>query len=219
MKTAKILRTLDLLEEEYHNESRPPELGHPEPLDGLILTVLSQNTNDKNRDVAFTNLKAKFPDWQNVVDAGAESLESVIRTAGLAHTKAQRIITILQKVRDDFGEYSLKGLAALPRPKIEAKLRPLPGVGAKTVACVLLFDLKLKAFPVDTHVARVSRRVGLVPEKFSPAEICAEFERVVPESRCLGGHVNMIAHGRAVCHSQRPECARCVLSKICEKRS
>lgn len=120
MKTAKILRTLDLLEEEYHNESRPPELGHPEPLDGLVLTVLSQNTNDKNRDVAFTNLKAKFPDWQNVVDAGAESLESVIRTAGLAHTKAQRIITILQKVRDDFGEYSLKGLAALPRPKIEA---------------------------------------------------------------------------------------------------
>lgn len=219
MKTAKILRTLDLLEEEYHNESRPPELGHPEPLDGLVLTVLSQNTNDKNRDVAFTNLKAKFPDWQSVVEAGAESLESVIRTAGLAHTKAQRIITILQKVRDDFGEYSLKGLAALPRPKIEAYLRPLPGVGAKTVACVLLFDLKLKAFPVDTHVARVSRRVGLVPEKFSPEEICAEFERVVPESRCLGGHVNMIAHGRAVCHSQRPECGRCVLSKICRKYS
>ena len=219
MKTAKILRTLDLLEEEYHNESRSPELGHPEPLDGLILTVLSQNTNDKNRDSAFANLKAKFPDWQSVVDAGAEKLDSLIRTAGLAHTKAQRIITILQKVHTDFGEYSLQSLAALQRPQIEGYLRPLPGVGAKTVACVMLFDLKMKAFPVDTHVARVSRRVGLVPEKFSPEEICAEFERVVPESRCLGGHVNMIAHGRAVCHSQRPECARCVLSKICEKRS
>ena len=216
MKTAKILRTLDLLEEQYHNESRPPELGHTEPLDGLILTVLSQNTNDKNRDSAFTNLKAKFPDWQNVIDAGAENLESVIRTAGLAHTKAQRIITILQKIHSDFGEYSLQKLSVLGRKEICSYLRALPGVGAKTVACVLLFDLKMKAFPVDTHVARVSRRVGLIPEKFSPEEICAEFEEVVPEVRCLGGHVNMIAHGRAVCHSQKPECSRCVLAGMCE---
>ena len=216
MKTAKILRTLDLLEKEYHNEARPPELGHPEPLDGLILTVLSQNTNDKNRDSAFTNLKAKFPDWQSVIEAGPEKLEDTIRTAGLAHTKAQRIITILQKVRADFGEYSLHKLSALGREKICAYLRSMPGVGAKTVACVLLFDLKMKAFPVDTHVARVSRRVGLVPEKFSPEEICAEFELVVPEDRCLGGHVNIIAHGRAVCHSQRPECGECVLAGMCE---
>ena len=216
MKTAKILRTLDLLEEQYHNESRPPELGHPEPLDGLILTVLSQNTNDKNRDAAFANLKANFPDWQSVIDSGAENLESVIRTAGLAHTKAQRIITILQKIHADFGEYSLHKLSVLGREEICSYLRALPGVGAKTVACTLLFDLKMKAFPVDTHVARVSRRGGLVPEKYSPEEICAEFERVVPESRCLGGHVNMIAHGRAVCHSQRPECQKCVLSGMCE---
>ena len=219
MKTAKILRTLDLLEEEYHNESRPPELGHPEPLDGLILTVLSQNTNDKNRDSAFTSLKAKFPDWQSVVDAGPATLEDTIRTAGLAHTKAQRIITILQKIHSDFGEYSLHNLSALGREKICSYLRALPGVGAKTVACVLLFDLQLKAFPVDTHVARVSHRVGLVPEKYSPEEICAEFEDVVPESRCLGGHVNMIAHGRAVCHSQKPECSRCVLSGMCKTYS
>ena len=215
MNTAKILRTLDLLENEYHNESRPPELGHPEPLDGLILTVLSQNTNDKNRDSAYSSLKARFPDWQSVIDAGAEELESVIRTAGLAHTKAQRIITILQKIHSDFGEYSLHKLSGLGREEISLYLRGLPGVGAKTVACVLLFDLKLKAFPVDTHVARVSRRVGLIPEKYSPEEICAEFEETVPEERCLGGHVNMIAHGRAVCHSQRPECGKCVLSGIC----
>ncbi len=215
MNTAKILRTLDLLEEVYHNESRPPELGHPEPLDGLILTVLSQNTNDKNRDAAFGNLKANFPDWQSVADAGAEKLEAVIRTAGLAHTKAQRIITILQKIHADFGEYSLHKLSALGREKIRGYLRSLPGVGAKTVACVLLFDMKIKAFPVDTHVARVAHRVGLIPEKYSPEEICAEFEGAVPENRCLGGHVNMIAHGRAVCHSQRPECGKCVLFGIC----
>lgn len=219
MNTAKILRTLDLLESEYHNESRPPELGHPEPLDGLILTVLSQNTNDKNRDAAFTNLKANFPDWQSLVDAGAENLEAVIRTAGLAHTKAQRIITILQKIHADFGEYSLRKLSGLGREEICSYLRAFPGVGAKTVACVLLFDMKIKAFPVDTHVSRVARRVGLVPAKYSPEEICAEFERVVPEEKCLGGHVNMIAHGRAVCHSQRPECGRCVLAGICSSYS
>ena len=215
MKAAQILRILDLLEQEYHNEARPPELGHDEPLDGLILTVLSQNTNDKNRDSAFTNLKANFPEWQNVIDAGAENLECVIKSAGLAHTKAQRIITILQKVHDDFGEYSIKKLAERKREDICEYLRALPGVGAKTVACVLLFDMKIKAFPVDTHVSRVARRVGVVPEKFSPEEICAEFERVVPAERCLGGHVNIIAHGRAICHSQRPECGRCVLAEIC----
>ncbi len=217
MQAAKILRVLDLLEGEYHNEARPPELGHAEPLDGLICTVLSQNTNDKNRDSAFASLKANFPAWDDVVRAGPEKLEEVIRTAGLAHTKAQRIITILQRIHADFCGYSIKQLAERPREEIAAYLRALPGVGAKTVACVLLFDLKIKAFPVDTHVSRVARRVGLVPPKFSPEEICAEFERVVPESRCLGGHVNMIAHGRAVCHSQKPECAKCILSKICER--
>ena len=217
MQAAKILQVLDLLEGEYHNEARPPELGHAEPLDGLICTVLSQNTNDKNRDSAFASLKANFPAWEDVVKAGPEKLEEVIRTAGLAHTKAQRIITILQRVHEDFCGYSIKQLAALPREEIAAYLRALPGVGAKTVACVLLFDLKIKAFPVDTHVSRVARRVGLVPAKFSAEEICAEFERVVPEFRCLGGHVNMIAHGRAVCHSQKPECSKCILSKICER--
>ena len=216
MTTAKILRVLDFLEAEYHNEARPPELGHAEPLDGLILTVLSQNTNDKNRDAAFANLKRHFPDWPSVINAGAENLENVIRTAGLAHTKAARIIAVLTKIYADFGEYSLAKLAERGREEICAYLRALPGVGAKTVACVLLFDMKIKAFPVDTHVARVSHRVGLVPAKYTPEEICAEFERIVPASRCLGGHVNMIAHGRAVCHSQRPECGRCVLSGMCE---
>ena len=115
MNQAAILRILDLLEQEYHNEARPPELGHAEPLDGLILTVLSQNTNDKNRDAAFTSLKAAFPSWQDVIDAGAERLEGVIRTAGLAHTKAQRIITILERVNADFGEYSLSKLSGLGR--------------------------------------------------------------------------------------------------------
>lgn len=213
---AKIFYVLDQLEAIYHNEARSPELGHPEPLDGLILTILSQNTNDRNRDSAFASLKAKFPAWQDVIEAGSEGLEAVIRSAGLAHTKAQRIITILSKIHADFGEYSIIKLARRNPGEIASYLREFPGVGAKTAACVLLFDLKLKAFPVDTHIARVSKRIGFVPEKFSAEEISQVLEEIVPAERCLGGHVNIIAHGRAVCHSRKPECRICTLSSICE---
>ena len=217
MNRIKILRLLDVLEAEYHNEARPPELGHAEPLDGLIHTVLSQNTNDRNRDSAYASLKAEFPTWNAVVSAGADRLEDAIRPAGLAHTKAARIITILEKVHSYFGEYSLRELAGWNTKCIREYLFALPGVGAKTVACVLLFDLKVKAFPVDTHVSRVARRTGIASAKSAPEEICAELECVVPEERCLGGHVNMIAHGRAVCHSRRPECEACVLSGLCDR--
>ena len=214
----RIIRILDALESQYHNEECPPELGHDEPLDGLILTILSQNTNDINRDRAFANLKAQYPSWPDIITAGPAKLEDAIRTAGLAHTKAGRIIAVLERVYSDFGEYSIRGLAAHGREYTREYLRALPGVGAKTVACTLLFDFKLPAFPVDTHITRISRRTGIAGEKSSPEEISRMLEAVVPESRCLGGHVNMIAHGRAVCHPQKPECEGCVLSEICGYR-
>ena len=210
-----VTEILDALESQYHNEQYPPKLGHSEPLDGLILTVLSQNTNDINRDRAYDNLKSLYPAWPDVIEAGALKLEDAIRTAGLAHTKAGRIITILNRIHADFGEYSIRSLANHDREYIREYLRALPGVGAKTVACTLLFDFGIPAFPVDTHITRISRRTGIAPEKSSPEEISRMLEDVVPESRCLGGHVNMIAHGRAVCHSQKPECGACVLSEIC----
>ena len=210
-----VTEILDALESQYHNEKYPPKLGHSEPLDGLILTVLSQNTNDINRDRAYDNLKSLYPAWPDVIEAGALKLEDAIRTAGLAHTKAGRIITILNRIHADFGEYSIRSLASHDREYIREYLRALPGVGAKTVACTLLFDFGIPAFPVDTHITRISRRTGIAPEKSSPEEISRMLEDVVPESRCLGGHVNMIAHGRAVCHSQKPECGACVLSEIC----
>lgn len=214
----KIIRVLDALEDEYHNEACPPELGHSEPLDGLILTVLSQNTNDVNRDRAFANLKANFPEWQDVIEAGRDKLESVIRTAGLAHTKAGRIITILETVHENFNAYTIKPLAEHEPEFMKKYLRSLPGVGAKTVACTLLFDFKIPAFPVDTHITRISRRIGIAENNASPEDISRMLEDIVPASRCLGGHVNMIAHGRAVCHSQRPECKSCVLNEICENK-
>lgn len=222
MNREKIFFVLDELEKIYHNEATPPELGcqpgsgHEDPLDGLILTVLSQNTNDKNRDSAFRNLKSLYPTWPDVIKAGREKLEDAVRTAGLAHTKAGRIIEILRIIHKDFGEYSLKKLAKKDVNYVREYLRALPGVGAKTVACVMLFDMKLPAFPVDTHITRISKRTGIADGKSSPEEISEFYESVVPVSRFLGGHVNIIAHGREVCSARKPKCKDCVLAVQCE---
>ena len=216
MDAGKVFFVLDKLEKIYHNEAVPPELGHDDPLDGLILTVLSQNTNDRNRDSAFTNLKSLYPAWPDVIKAGHVKLEDAVRSAGLARTKAGRIIEILKIIHKDFGEYSLKKLEKRESDYIREYLRALPGVGAKTVACVMLFDMKIPAFPVDTHITRISKRTGIADEKNSPEEISEFFESVVPASRCLGGHVNIIAHGREICRSRNPKCKDCVLAVQCE---
>lgn len=210
-----IASALDLLEALYHNEADPPQLKHGEPLDGLILTVLSQNTNDRNRDTAFGRLKARFPTWEATAKAEAEALEDAIRPAGLAPTKARRILTILETIRRDFGEYSIIPLKERGRDEAREYLTALPGVGAKTAACVLLFDMELPAFPVDTHIGRVCRRVGFVPEKMPAEEISSLLEREVPPARYLGGHVNLIEHGRAVCRARKPLCGSCPLLKLC----
>ncbi|MCR4818072.1 MAG: endonuclease III [Fretibacterium sp.] len=206
---------LDRLEDLYHNEANPPDLKHGEPLDGLILTVLSQNTNDRNRDTAFGRLKARFPGWQDVAGAEAEALTEAIRPAGLAPTKARRILTILETIRRDFGEYSILRLKERGRDGARDYLTALPGVGAKTAACVLLFDLELPAFPVDTHIGRICRRVGFVPPKAPAEAISVLLEREVPPGRYLGGHVNLIDHGRAVCRARSPLCGSCPLTKLC----
>ena len=215
MNSNKIFFVLNELEKVYHNETRPPELGHDEPLDGLILTVLSQNTNDKNRDAAYAKLKILYPEWRDAAEADVKEIENTVHSAGLAHTKAGRIINILKIIREDFGEYSLKKLAKEKSEAIREYLRALPGVGAKTTACVMLFDMKRPAFPVDTHITRISKRVGIAPSNASPEEISQFYESFVPVKRCLGGHVNIIAHGRAVCRAKKPYCEKCVLSEQC----
>jgi len=210
-----IAETLDILESCWHNEESPPDMSHPEPLDGLILTVLSQHTNDKNRDVAYARLKKQHPGWESAVSAGYDSVLDAVRPAGLAPTKARRILEILDIVLRDFGHYSLLPLAEQGRDEAKKYLLSLPGVGEKTAACVLLFDMNLPAFPVDTHIARICRRIGFVPEKTSADEICAIMEREVPPSRYLGGHVNIIDHGRAVCKARYPLCQNCAAAVLC----
>jgi endonuclease-3 len=212
---ANVAQILDILEEKWGMEKDPPYLGHDEPLDGLILTVLSQNTNDRNRDTAFARLKEEFPTWAEVYEAGEERLIDLLRPAGLANIKAGRIINILQHIKEQFGAFSLKELEGMSRQDVESFLGKLPGIGPKTIACVLIFDLGIPAFPVDTHVARFCRRIGWVEDRTSPDKIQKIMEGKMDPSRFLGAHINIITHGRNICHARNPKCNICPLYSLC----
>jgi len=219
----RINRALDSLESIYHNEENHDKLllqvKHEEPLDGLILTILSQNTNDKNRDAAFSKLKSNWNDWETVAALKAGELADSIRVAGLSAIKSERIIYILLKIKHDFEEYSLTALKNKEAGYVREYLSSLPGIGPKTVSCVMLFDLGLPAFPVDTHISRVCKRMGFVPrstkKNITPAEISVFMEEHVPIKRYLGSHVNIIEHGRNVCKSQKPNCGMCSIKEDC----
>ncbi|MFQ6101751.1 MAG: endonuclease III domain-containing protein [Anaerolineae bacterium] len=186
-----------------------------DPVAVLVSTILSQNTNDVNRDRAFERLRARCPTWEAVRDADLEDLMEAIRPAGLAPTKAPRIQGALQRVTAERGEISLDFLADLELEAARAWLLSIPGVGPKTAAIVLLFALGRPAFPVDTHVHRVARRLGFIPDRASREKAHQLLERLVPPAIYYSFHLNLIAHGRAVCHARGPECARCILQDHC----
>ena len=215
-----IVEVLSRLDDVYSFSSAPPEdFTTGEPLDGLILTVLSQNTNDKNRDMAYKNLRDHYPEWSDAAALSAEELTDLVRSAGLGDTKAARIKHILEKVPADFGEYSLVAMKEWTPEAVRDYLLALPGIGPKTAACVMAFDLDMPAFPVDTHVARVSRRLGWAGEKESAEKIQDFLEATVPHELCRGGHLNIIEHGRKTCAARKAECAKCVLADICKTGS
>jgi len=189
---------------------------HPsDPVASLVNTILSQNTNDVNRDQAFQRLREQFPTWQAVRDAPEEDLVEAIRPAGLGPTKAPRIQEALRRIQAEEGELSLDFLDELGVEEARAWLLDIPGVGPKTAAIVLLFALGKPAFPVDTHVHRVTRRLGLIPPKTSREKAHELLEHLVPPELYYVFHLNVIAHGRAVCHARNPECERCVLRDRC----
>lgn len=208
---------LDALEALWTNETAPPSgLKHEEPLDGLILTVLSQHTNDKNRDKAFANLKKIYPEWAQAAEATEQEIAAAVRSAGLGNTKARKIKQILPIIKEKFGDYSIKELGQWTTEAAREFLIKLPGVGAKTAACVLIFDLDKPAFPVDTHVARIAGRLGWVPEKMPAEDIQEYLEAILPPSRFRGAHLNFIEHGRGICDARKPRCAVCPVKKWCE---
>lgn len=194
-----------------------PTWRNPLPaLDELVSTILSQNTNDVNRDRAFELLRAKFPTWEAVRDAPTEAVVDAIRPAGLANQKGPRLQQVLRAITAERGQLDLQFLKAWPVADARAWLTRFNGVGPKTAAIVLLFSLDLPAFPVDTHVHRVTGRLGLRPEKMSADEAHTHFEGLLPPETYYAAHLNLIRHGREVCHARRPACEGCVLRQMCD---
>jgi endonuclease III len=200
---ARARRIRDRLREVYGRPLAPP---HGRGLDELILTVLSQSTSDRNRDVAFLRLRERFGSWEAVRDAPTADVEDAIRPGGLAPTKAPRIQAILRALPDP-----LDG----PHLRDQDFLVSLPGVGRKTAACVRLFAYGIRDVPVDTHVSRVGTRLGLLREGAGFEELHDTMLALTPRGQELELHVNLLRHGRRTCHARRPACSECALLRMC----
>ncbi len=197
------------------------EVEHRPRLDGtseLVWTILSQHTSDLNAGRAYEALAARFPSWQQVVDAPTDLLAATIRHGGLAQQKAPRIQAVLASVKGRTGSYDISFLAEMPLAEAKAWLQSLPGVGPKTTGVVLSFALGMPAMAVDTHIFRVSHRLALIGPKITADEAHDILERSIAPTRVFAFHVYLITHGRRVCKAIRPLCHACVLSKRCPSR-
>jgi endonuclease-3 len=204
----RVLAIRDRLREMY---GRPVNQPHGHPVAELVRTVLSQNTNDRNRDVAYVRMRERFPTWEEVRDAPLDDLVEALRPGGLAPSKAPRIQEILARLGDPL---DLDWIENAPRDEAIGYLTGLPGVGRKTAACVLIFTYDRPEIPVDTHVHRVGGRLGLFPPRASFEEAHDEMMAITPPEDAYELHVNLIRHGRAVCRP-RPRCGECALRRMC----
>lgn len=185
------------------------------PVDELVSTILSQNTNDLNRDRAFDTLVERFPTWEQVRDADPEAVIDAIRIAGIANQKGPRIQNALKAITEERGEIELEFLREMAPEQVRAWLTKLKGVGPKTAAIVMQFALDLPAFPVDTHIYRVSGRIGLRPEKASREKTHEILAELLEPAAYYAAHLLLIQHGREVCKAPRPLCQQCVLTDLC----
>ncbi len=200
---------------------------HGHPIAELILTVLSQSTNDRNRDVAYLALRERFATWEEVRDASVDAVEEAIRPGGISKVKSARIKSILAAITATAPEHarsagitladplSLDWLAGRPVPEAQGYLTSLPGVGRKTAACVLLFALGMRDVPVDTHVSRVGTRLGLFRPRAPFEEMHDEMLEITPPGEELELHLNLLRHGRRTCYARRPACSDCALQRMC----
>jgi endonuclease-3 len=215
----RVLRVRERLREVYGVPLMQP---HGHPIDELILTVLSQSTNDRNRDVAYLRLRERMPSWEQVRDAPLAEVEEAIRPGGISKVKSRRIQEILAAItsdpRDPGNELSLDWMATASIEQSRDYLLALPGVGRKTAACVLLFAFGLPDVPVDTHVSRVGMRLALLRPGAPFEELHDEMLALTPRGQELELHVNLLRHGRRTCHARSPDCGGCALARMCPSR-
>lgn len=227
-RAARVTAIRERLRETYGTPRMAP---HGDPLAELVLTVLSQSTNDRNRDVAFGGLRERFGSWEAVRSAPVSEVEEAIRPGGISKVKSARIKAILDAIAADGAEAAqaagavapaepldLSWMASVPVEASRKFLLTLPGVGRKTAACVLLFSFGLRDVPVDTHVSRVGWRLGLFRPGAPFEELHDEMLRITPPGAELELHVNLLRHGRRTCHAQRPACRVCPLRRMCPAR-
>jgi endonuclease III len=226
---ARVLRIRERLRAVYGVPLMKP---HRHPIAELILTVLSQSTNDRNRDVAYLRLRERFPLWEQVRDAPVEEVEEAIRPGGISKVKSARIQAILRAISErplktglaeagsggSPSELSLDWLPRVPLQQARDYLTALPGVGRKTAACVLLFAYGLHEVPVDTHVSRVGTRLHLLRPGAPFDELHDEMLALTPLGEELELHVNLLRHGRRTCHARSPACRECALARMCPSR-
>jgi endonuclease-3 len=208
----RIRQILDLLGREYGIPEWQPS---SDPVSVLVKTILSQNTSDTNSGSAFQSLLDSFDNWEEAVDADVYDIARCIRGGGLGRVKAQRIKQALGAVLRRRGRLDLGFLSQLTPPDAEDWLLKLPGIGLKTARCVLLFSLGMPALPVDTHILRVSKRLGLISSKASLQEAHHILGELVPPADVYQFHILVIQHGRKICQARHPNCNDCVLKKIC----
>jgi endonuclease III len=209
---ARLRAILQKLEQAYGSSRWNPT---HDPLGELIATILSQNTSDVNSDRAFAALRAAYRTWDEVLLAHPDDLATSIRSGGLARLKSRRIQEILHTLKTRQGHLGLDVLMEMPMPAARAFLAEFPGVGPKTIACVLLFACGHPAFPVDTHIHRVTTRLGLLPARCTAERAHAVLEPLIPPAQVYQAHVNLIRHGRTVCKARLPDCRHCCLHTWC----
>ena len=210
----RIKKILTLIRKSYGKGPKPFKPSRP--VDELIRTILSQNTSDSNSLAAFAVLKRNFKTWEELLNTDTARLTRLIKHAGLANIKARRIKEVLSEIKRREGRLSLKPLKNMSTREAVSYLISLKGVGPKTAACVLLFSFGKPVMPVDTHIYRVTRRLGLVPESLSIAEAHRLLSDMVPKDLIYDFHLGIIEHGRRTCKAQNPKCGVCLLYSLCK---
>ncbi|MBN1677837.1 MAG: endonuclease III [Candidatus Thermoplasmatota archaeon] len=187
-----------------------------DPIDTLVETILSQNTTDVNSHKAFRELKRAYPSWNRMKGESPAKVAAIIRPGGLAKIKADRILGALDFIERETGKLDLSFLGSMSPGEVDAWLARIKGVGPKTRSIVMLFSLDMPTFPVDTHIHRVAKRLGLIGSRTSREKAQEEMARLVPSTKFYNFHINIIEHGRAVCKARKPRCTVCSISRLCD---